>query len=417
MLCPSQVSCSSEGESAIGLDGGGLGGLALFTLASAAGGLSWSPALLIAARALQGLGAAIIAPTVMSSVTSLFPEGKGRNRALGMLGSLSAAGFILGLILGGLLTAWVGWRSVFFINIPIGLTVMILMYRLLPDSKRLRSPVDIPGSILATLGLSVMVYACSVAEQYGIFSLRTVVLFIIAAGLLFAFITVQRTVSHPLILMSLFRNRTLIGAGLTTVAFGAIIGPVIFLLSLYMQNVLGYGPLVTGLAFLPQELTVVFASALIGKYISGNTVKPILLGGMGAFGIGVLWLTQLSVRDQYLQVVLPGTIFVGLGVASVIVAAAMAFTSGVAPGQQGMVSGLWNTAPQIGSPLGLAILVSIANVHTDTSFGNAQHAFTAIVSGYKFAFAASLGFVAVGLISILLFIRKPRRSTARRLEM
>jgi EmrB/QacA subfamily drug resistance transporter len=392
-------------------------GLALFIIASAAGGLASSPSILIISRALQGLGAAIIAPNVMATVTTLFPEGKKRIRALGMLGSVSAVGFIMGLVLGGLLTTWLGWRWVFFINLPIGLTVMIMLFKILPESKRLRIPIDIPGSILVTLGLGTMVYAFSMLETYGLFSPRTITLFIIAVGLLLAFVTIQLVASNPLIPLSLFRNQTLIGAGLTTVVFGAIIGPVIFLLSLYMQNVLGYSPLTTGLAFLPQEIIVLITSNLIGKYMTSLQVKPVLLGGMGAFGVGVLWLTQLSVEGDYLHVVLPGMIFVGLGVSSVIVAAAMAFTAGVDPHEQGMASGLWNTAPQIGSSLGLAILVSIANSHTQASLGHEDHAFTAIVAGYRFAFTASLGFVALGLISIfILFENRRKRKTTWKYE-
>ncbi|WP_156889557.1 MFS transporter [Paenibacillus harenae] len=329
-----------------------ISGLALFTIASVFGGLASDPYLLISARALQGLGAAFIAPNVMSIVTTLFAEGKERNRALGMLGSVSAVGFLLGLILGGLLTSLLNWRWVFFINVPIGLTVIVLLTKLLPESQPTRNPVDVPGAILVTLGLSCLVYAFTLAEPYGIFAAPTLALFLVAVGLFIAFIQVQRLAEHPLIPLSIFRNPALIGSGLITIVFGALIGPLIYILSLYMQNVLGYSPILTGLAFLPQEVTVLVTASLIGKYVSRIGTKPILLAGMCAFGIGAWRLAQLSVEANYWRILLPGILFVGIGVACVIVAAAIAFISTVAPQHQGIASGLWNTAPQIGTSLG-----------------------------------------------------------------
>lgn len=378
-------------------------GLALFTLASAIGGLAHHSFLLIAARALQGIGAAMIASNVMAIVTTLFAHGRTRDRALGMLGAMSAVGFILGLVLGGLLTAFLSWRWVFFINVPIGIAIILLLYRLLPESKRLRDTIDIPGSALVTMGLCCFVYALSLIEPYGILSLRTLAWFLLASFFLLAFTAVQRRVQHPLIPLSLFRHPVLIGAGLTTIVFGALIGPLIYMLSFYLQNVWGFSPLLTGLAFLPQEITVMIAASLAGKYVSRIGVKRILLGGMLAFGVGIGWLTQLSLVVSYWRVMLPGIVFIGIGVASVIVAAAVAFTSAAPQEHQGLASGLWNTAPQIGTSIGLAVLIPLADRYSQKA-----DSITAIAQGYPIAIAASLGFVVIGLLSIVLFIRKPR---------
>lgn len=326
---------------------------------------------------------------------------------------MSAVGFITGLILGGLLTAFLNWRWIFFINVPVGGLIMVLLYRWLPESERSRNPVDLLGSVLITLGLSGFVYALTAIGQYGILSVRTLACFLLAVSLQLGFIAVQRRVPYPVVPLHLFRNSVFIGAGLTTIVFGALIGPLIYMLSFYLQQVWGFGPLLAGLAFLPQEMTVLITANLIGTYVSRIGVRPILLGGMAAFSLGIGWLTQLSISTNYWQVMLPGTIFIGIGVATVIVAAASAFTSATPAEHQGVASGLWNTAPQIGTSIGLAILVSLANRYTENSLYDHVDSIAAAAQGYRVAFAASLGFVVIGFLSIVLFIRKPTKAQIR----
>ncbi len=252
-----------------------MAGMALFTAASAAGGLASGIGLLIAARALQGLGAAMIAPAVLSLVAMVFPEGEERNRALGVLGTVSAAGFTVGLILGGILTAALGWRWVFYVNIPIGILVIALAPRLLPESERLRQPVDVPGSVVGTAGITLLVYACTTAGTSGLFSIQTWIDFLLALFLLVTFLFIESRIGNPLIPLEIFRNRTFAGALMAGGVFGSVMGPTIFMLTLYLQNVLGFGPLATGFAFLPQEIMVLVAANLIGRYVSRVGVKAV----------------------------------------------------------------------------------------------------------------------------------------------
>lgn len=387
-----------------------MAGMALFTAASAAGGLASEIGLLIAARALQGLGAAFIAPAVLSLLTMVFSEGEERNRALGVLGTVSAAGFTVGLILGGILTGALGWRWVFYVNIPIGILVIALAPRLLPESERLRKTVDVPGSVVGTAGITLLVYACTTAGTSGLFSVRTWSFFLLALFLLLAFLFIESRIGNPLIPLEIFRNRTFVGALMAGGVFGSVMGPTIFMLTLYLQNVLGFGPLATGFAFLPQEITVLVAANLIGRYVSRIGVKAVLTGGILGFGAGALMLARISAEGSYWNTVLPGMMLIGLGVSCVIVAGAIAATAGMAPEEQGLASGLWNTAPQIGAALGLAVLVTVANAFSDDALRHEPGLSTPVsvgwVFGFKAAFIASIGFVAVGLWSVLALIRK-----------
>lgn len=255
-----------------------MAGMALFTAASTVGGLASGGGVLIAARAVQGLGAAIIAPAVLSLLTTIYPEGEERNRALGVLGAVSASGFIAGLMVGGILTGGLGWRWVFFVNIPIGVAVMALAPRMLKESERLRQPVDIPGAVTATAGLTLLVYACSIIGTSGLSSFRTWIFFLLALFLLSAFIFIESRIRYPLFPLGIFRNRTFVGALAAAGVFGSIMGPSLFMLTLYLQNVLGFGPLAAGFAFLPQEITVIAASNLIGRIVSKTGVKAVLTG-------------------------------------------------------------------------------------------------------------------------------------------
>lgn len=388
-------------------------GLALFTAASAVGGAANGIGVLIAARAAQGLGAAFVAPAVLSLLTSVFPEGEERNRALGVLGAVSASGFIAGLMLGGILTGGFGWRWVFFVNIPIGIALIALTPRMLRESERLRQPVDLLGAVTVTAGLTLLVYACSIIGTSGSSSIRTWLFFLLSIFMLTAFLFIESRIRHPLFPLGIFRNRIFAGALTTAGVFGAIMGPSLYMLTLYLQNVLGFSPLAAGLAFLPQEIAVIAASRYIGRIVSKIGVKAVLTGGMFGFGTGVLTLARISTEGSYWQI-LPGLILIGLGVACVIVAGAVAATAGMAPREQGMASGLWNTAPQLGAAIGVAVLVSVADAIAGGSLRHLPGASVTLaaawVSGFQAAFLASVGFVAVGLWSTLFMMRKTKVS-------
>ena len=384
-------------------------GLALFTAASAGGGLAGGIGALIAARAVQGLGAALAAPAVLSLLSSVFPEGERRNRALGVLGAVSASGFIAGLVLGGMLTAGLGWRWVFFVNIPIGAALIILIPAILRESVRLRQPADLAGTVTVTAGLALLAYACSAIGTSGPEFFSAGMLFLLSVMLLAVFIAVESRVRHPLTPLRVFKSRSLAGALAAAAAFGAIMGPALYMLTFYMQNILGYGPLAAGFAFLPQEIAAIASSRFIGKYVSKFGTRNILAGGMVCFLAGALALSGISAEGSYWQI-LPGMILIGFGIACVIVAGAAAAMAETDLREKGLVSGLWNTAPQIGSAVGLALLVTVADAfaggalrqHAGPSAGVAA----AWVSGFKAAFIAAAGIAAAGLWGVLALLRK-----------
>lgn len=364
--------------------------------------------LLIAARALQGLGAAFTAPAVLSLVAASSPEGETRNRAMAILGAVSSCGFIAGLVLGGVLTGQFGWRWVFFVNVSVGAAVIIMTLAFVRESRRFRQSVDIPGAFTATAGLTLLLYACSAVETAGLFSAGTWGI-LLALLLLAAFVFIESRIRHPLIPLSVFRNRRLAGALGTAGAFGAMMGPMLFLMTLYLQNVLGLGPLETGAAFLPQEIAVIAVSLFVGRIVSRIGTKAVLALGMAGFGAGMLTLAGLSAEGSYWHVLF-GLIFIGIGVACVIVAGAVAATDGVDPAQQGLAAGLWNATPHIGTAVGLAALTTVADAFSGHALRDASGMTIAAaeswVSGFRAAFLFALVFAAFGLWCAL-FPTKP----------
>lgn len=383
-----------------------IAGLALFTLASLAGGLAQSALWMIVARALQGLGAAIVAPSVLSLITTTFAEGPERNRALGVFGALASGGFAVGTILGGILTSALGWRWVLFINVPIGLAVVALS-PLLPESRGARKRLDIPGAVTVTAGLASLVYALSEANTAGWLSARTIGLLAVAAALLALFVAIERRTADPLIRLGIFRLRNHVGADLTTLLFFAANGPMVYILTLYLQDVLHYSPVRTGLAFLPHALIAAVAANQVARLIVRVGVKPILAGGAIALAVGLLLLTRITPRDHYLTTVLPGTVLVGLGIACMIVAASIAATAGVEADEQGLASGLFNTALQVGAALGVAVLVAVATARTAAGAVTGQVVRNAdLVAGYRGALTVAVGFAVLALVVVLVVIRE-----------
>ena len=392
-------------------------GMALFAAASALGGFAPDGAVLIAARAAQGLGAALAAPAVLALLAAHYPEGKARHRALGILGTVSSLGFTLGLVLGGVLTSALGWRWVFFVNVPVGAALAFLAPSVLRESGGLRQPLNVPGAVTATAGLALLVYACSSAGAgAGAETVWTWSALALSIALLFAFLMIEARRASPLVPLALFRSRTFAGTLAAGGAFGAIMGTSIFLLTLYLQEMLGFDPLKTGFAFLPQEGVVLLASPLAGRAVGRFGPKAVLAGGMVFFGAGMLTLSRLSAQGDYWSTAVPGLLFVGLGVSCVIVAGAAAVTAAVDPERHGLASGLWNTAPQIGTAIGLAALVALARLQTDGGLDPA-HAAAAVVTaaespaggaadaiplaGFRAAFLAAAGIAAAGLAVVL----------------
>lgn len=401
-------------------------GLSLFTLASALGGIAAGPAPLLIARAGQGLGGALITPTVMSFTAWLYAEGRERNRALGLLGAINGAGFALGLILGGLLTSMVGWRWIFFINLPIGAVALVLSLLLLPETERAKQSVNLLGAMLATGGLALAVYTLATIEEAGILSLRTGGFLLVTVVLLLLFTLVERRSDQPLIPAGLLRHLSLVRALVGSATFGLVVNPCALLLTLYLQNISGMDPWQTGLAFLPQEAAVFLAANLAGRCVSRYGSRNVLVAGIVCFALSSVLFAQITTAPAYLRFVLPGLLFMGFGIGSVNVAGSIAATEGLPTLQHGISTGIWNTGNQIGTGLGMAILSTIASSSTRALVraGHGLDQTAATVAGFRVAFLVALGFALLGCILLVVLglgkEREPvwkawnRRSSAQR---
>jgi len=383
-------------------------GMGIFTLASVLGGFSSTTEVLIAARALQGLGAALTAPSIISLVSVMYTDGRERSKALSVIGAVNALGFSLGLILGGVLTDSLGWQAVFFVNVPVGVAFIALAPVLLPRNERLRQPLDVPGAATATAGLSLFVLALSLAERYGLRSMPVLGLLAVSALLLAAFVRIEKRSAHPLVPLRFFRNRNALGANIATVVFGAVITPMFFFLTLYLQNALGFGSLSTGFAFLPHSLVVLIAAGVTEKLVRRHGAGRVLIGGMLSFAAGFALLTQIGADDGYWTTVLPGTVLVGFGVATIIVAAVIAATAGAAPQEQGLASGVWNTAIPVGSAIGMAILTLVAQLRASALTRGGFDPSLAYVEGFRTAFFASFVFLALGFAAVALLMERSK---------
>ena len=341
-------------------------GVALFVIGSLAGGLAESSSLLVAARAVQGLGGAFMAPAALSLVTVIFTEGEERNRALGVWAAIAGTGAAIGLLLGGVLTSGLSWRWVFFVNIPIGLLAVVATFRLMGES---RDPVaggfDVAGAVTATAGLGTLVFALVRANVWGWASPTTLSVFALAAVLLASFVVLQLRRRYPLVPLRLFRSRTLVGADLGMLLAGAGLFAMFFFLTLYMQNVLHYSALKTGLGFLPIS-AVIITSAGIGSRILGRVgARPILVTGFTLAATGLALLVRVSPTTGYLDVVLPSILLIGAGMGAAFVSMTSSAVAGVPREDAGVASALLNASQQIGGSLGLAVLTAVATARFD----------------------------------------------------
>lgn len=383
-------------------------GLSLFTLASLACGLAWSAGALLIARAIQGFGAALVAPAALSVLTTTFPEGPQRNVALSAWSAFAAAGATGGLIIGGVLTASLGWEWVFFASVPVGAMAVALAIPLIPATRRtLRTRLDLAGALAVTTGLVLLVYALTGTVEAGYLSARTISLLFLSLALLAAFRFVEERVESPLVPFRVFRSRPLSGANLVLLALTAVMATQGFLSTLYLQRVLGYSALETGFAFLPAAISAIasasVASRLVGRFGSG----VVATSGMALFAVGMLLHARISTEGGYVSVVLPAFVVFALALGFTSVAARIAATSGVEDAEQGLASGILSTTEQIGPALGLAILVTLATAYTSTLSGDAgAPSQTALVTGYRLAFVAS-AVVALGVAAVVLpFLHK-----------
>jgi EmrB/QacA subfamily drug resistance transporter len=377
-----------------------IAGLILFSLASLAGGLAQSDVWLIAARAVQGLGAAIISPAALSLVTTMFAEGAERNRALGVWGAVAGSGGAAGVLLGGILTQYAGWEWVLFVNVPIGLAAAFVSPRLLPESRDEGPRVfDVAGATTVTAGLALFVYALVDANNAGWGSTQTIGLIAISVALLGAFVVIESRTSNPLMPFSIFRLRTLRGADVVGLLIGMSLFGVFFFLSLYMQQVLGYDALKTGFAYLPLALNIIVSAGVASQLVTRVGFKPTLIAGMLLVGGGLIWFAQVSPTGGYVSDVLFPSIILAWGLGLAFVPVTVAAVTGTRPDEAGLASGLINTAQQVGGALGLAILAAVANGRTsDAIASGVRNPAVALTEGFQDAFLVGAGFALLGAL-------------------
>jgi len=387
-------------------------GLAIFTVASLLAGLAWSESSLIGARLLQGLGAAIISPAALSILSTTFREGRERNIALGVWGAVGGFGAAAGVLLGGVLTETLSWSWIFFVNVPVGVAAFAVAPFLLSESRDARvSSFDFPGAVLVTGGLSSLVYAITRAGTDGWLATPTVAFFAASVLLLVGFVGWEIRHPEPLMRLGIFRISTVTGANVAGFILGTVLFAMFLMLTLYMQQVLGYSAMQSGVAYLAVAGTAIIWSAVAAQLVTRVGVKPVLVTGMTALTIGLVYFTQVSVGGSYLGDLLPGFLVVGLGIGFSFVPISIAALAGVQPAEAGLASGLINTSQQIGGALGIAALSTIATSHTDDALASGTPLPNALVDGFTAAFVAGAIVAALGILASLTLIRRRELET------
>jgi EmrB/QacA subfamily drug resistance transporter len=383
-------------------------GLGLFLVTSLLAGLSTSSEMLIVARLLQGAAGAILSPSVFSITTVTFQEGAERNKALGILGGIAGAGAAIGVLLGGVLTEYVGWEWIFFVNIPIAAAALALVPRYVRESKAegLMRHFDSLGAVTVTASLMLLVYGLTQANRVGWGSAQTIGVFIGSAVLMAFFLANERRSRSPLVPLGIFRRRTLTGANVVGFGLGTMIFGMFFLLSLYMQQVLGYSALKTGVGYLAVALTAVVAAGVSQALVTRLGVKPVLVAGMSLIGIGLVLFTQVSVGGSYFGDLLPGFLLIGVGMGFSFVPISIAALAGVEGPEAGLASGLINTSQQIGGALGLALLTTVATTHTSNLIADGTAQPQALTDGFSLGFWVAAGFALVSLVTTLVVLRQ-----------
>jgi EmrB/QacA subfamily drug resistance transporter len=394
-----------------------IAGLILFSLASLGGGLAQSDVQLVAARAVQGLGAAIISPAALSLVTTMFSEGAERNKALGVWGAVAGSGGAAGVLLGGVLTEYAGWEWVLFVNVPIGLLAAFAAPRLLPESRDdRRRAFDLAGAFTVTAGLALFVYAMVDANNAGWGSTQTVALGALSLALLGAFVAVESRTRHPLMPFTIFRLRTLRGANIVGLLIGMSLFSMFFFISLYLQQVLGYDALDAGLAYLPLAVTIIVSAGVASQLVTRVGFKPTLIAGMLLIAGALVWFSNVSAPGgSYVADVLFPSLVVAVGLGFAFVTSTIAAVTGTRPEEAGLASGLINTSQQVGGALGLAILATVANGTTDDAIASGERSqVIALTAGFQDAFLAGAGFALLGalLAAVLISSRDSREQAA-----
>jgi EmrB/QacA subfamily drug resistance transporter len=381
-----------------------MGGLILFALASLAGGFAQNDVQLIVARAVQGLGAAILSPAALSIVTTTFAEGAERNKALGVWGAVAGSGGAAGVLLGGVLTDALSWEWVLFVNVPIGLAAAALAPVLLTETRdrRAHRSFDAAGALTITAGLSILVYGLVDAEDAGWGSTQTVALLSVAALLIGSFLAIESRAKSPLMPFRIFRLRTLSASNAVGLLIGMALFSMFFFVSLYMQNVLGFDALETGLAYLPLALTIIVSAGVASQLVTRLGFKPVLMGGLVLVAVGLVWFAQVDVGGSYTADVLFPSIVAGAGLGFAFVPVTIGAVAGTRDDEAGLASGLINTSQQIGGALGLAVLSTVAFANVPDG---GRPDLDALTGGFQDAFLVGAGFAVLAFVIAAVAIR------------
>jgi len=392
-------------------------GLALFCVASLADGLATTQAELIAARALQGLGGAVLTPATLTILIVTYPEGRSRARALGVWSAVAAAGGASGALLGGVITQMLDWRWIFFVNVPIGVAVLIGAALVVGETfgdRSSRRHLDLGGAVSVTGALVAITWGIARSQDVGWGAAEVLVAFGAGVVLLAVFLVLETRAAAPMVPLRLFASRSISGANLVALGVGASIFSVWYFQTLYLQGVRGLSPLEAGLTFLPQTLAIIAGSQVSSRLIPRIGTRPFLVGGPMVIALGLLWLAQMRVGAAIpTSILLPGVLLT-LGAGLVFPAMTVAATTGVARADSGLASGVVNTSRQIGGSLGLAALVTVAADHTVALASTGHSASAALTGGYGLAIAAGAGIaVAAGLFGLVVPGRGRRSEPAR----
>jgi EmrB/QacA subfamily drug resistance transporter len=385
-----------------------MGGLALFTVASLVCGLSTSSAMLIAARGVQGLGAAIVTPAALSIISTTFTEGSERNKALGAWGAVGGGGAAAGVVMGGVLTKYLGWEWIFWVNVPVGLTVLLLAPFYVRESRRedVVHDYDPLGALSVTSGLIVLVYAISEAPDVGWGTFRTIGLLALSAVLLIFFLVWEWREKAPLMPLGIFRIRLLAASNVVGLLMAGGMYGTFLLLTLYMQQVLHLSVLQTGLAFLATAGTAVVMAGPAQALTTRLGAKPVMVTGLSLLVAGCLWYTQIDADGSYPVDLLPGFIAVGIGIPFAFIPITIAALAGVKDEDAGLASGLINTSQQVGGAIGTAVLSTVAFTHGTTLLHRGEPQGDAFTAGFQWGFWVGAGIWGAALLAAIMLIRR-----------
>ena len=378
-------------------------GLAVFTTASLLGGLAPTAELLVAARALQGVGAAIAAPSVLALLTTSAPDAAARNKALALFSAVSSAGASIGLLLGGVLTGYASWRWSLLINVPLGIVVLLSVRRLVAETERQRARFDVAGAVMATLGSASLVFGFINAPDHGWTSAGTLAAFAVAVVLLGSFAVHQRRTAAPLLPTELLRSRMRVGAVTVMALFVGAQFAFFFFTVQFMQGVLGYGALRSGFAFLPLTLLIFATSRISPRLVQRFGVRPLIATGATLVAVANLWVSAIGNDSGYVDGLLGPMLLVGMGAGLTFMPITVAVLSDVEPAHAGSASGLLQMSQQVGGSLGLAVLVTVYASHTVPGD---------VVAGMRQSFETGAGFLALGVLVALVMLRRPRPEDA-----